>query len=218
MAKDKNSFILYTDQRGIFDKLSDEQAGKLIKHIYAYCCDENPESDFVTELAFESIKSALKRDLKKYEARADRSRENGKKGGRPKKPKKPSGLIENPEEPKKPDSVSDSVSDSDILLKKETKEVFNFKKSLIDYGFEHDLVSDWLKVRSKKKATNSKTAFNGFIREVEKTNLDKNKVLTIVVEKSWVGLQADWINNLKLTNEQQSPNVVKSPKYGKYVR
>ena len=33
MAEDKNSFILYTDQRGIFEKLSNEQAGKLIKHI-----------------------------------------------------------------------------------------------------------------------------------------------------------------------------------------
>jgi len=67
MAHGKKSFILYLDQVGIFNKLSDEQAGVLIKHIYSYVADENPVADFVTELAFESIKQALKRDLVRFE-------------------------------------------------------------------------------------------------------------------------------------------------------
>ena len=78
MAKDKKSFILYCDQRGIFNKLSDEQAGVLIKHIFAYVSDENPNADFVTELAFESIKTQLKRDLQKYEQIKDKRSEAGK--------------------------------------------------------------------------------------------------------------------------------------------
>ena len=45
MAKDKKSFILYMDQRGIFEKLNDQEAGQLIKHIFSYCADENPEAD-----------------------------------------------------------------------------------------------------------------------------------------------------------------------------
>lgn len=61
MAKDKKSFILYCDQKGIWDKLDNEQAGKLIKHILAYVNDENQSSpDFITELAFEPIKQQLK--------------------------------------------------------------------------------------------------------------------------------------------------------------
>ena len=88
MAKDKRSFILYMDQRGIFDKLSDEQAGKLIKHIYSYCADEDPEAEFIIDIAFEGIKQSLKRDLKKYHVYIDKQRENGKKGGRPKKTQK----------------------------------------------------------------------------------------------------------------------------------
>ena len=63
MAENKKSFILYSDQRGIFNKLSNEQAGELIKHIYSYVNDEDPEGNFITELAFESIKQQLKRDL-----------------------------------------------------------------------------------------------------------------------------------------------------------
>jgi len=100
------------DQRGIFDKLSDEQAGKLIKHIFSYCADEEPSAEFIIDIAFESIKQTLKRDLKKYNVFVDRQRINGAKGGRPKKPKKTQKTQAFFEKPKKPDSVSDSVSDS----------------------------------------------------------------------------------------------------------
>lgn len=79
MADGKKSFILYCDQRGIFNKLSDQQAGVLIKHIFAYVSDENPEADFVTDLAFESIKSQLKRDLKTWEDKQQQRREAGKR-------------------------------------------------------------------------------------------------------------------------------------------
>jgi hypothetical protein len=112
MAENKKSFVLYTDQIGIFQKLTNEQAGLLIKHIFSYCNDEDPEGDFITDLAFESIKQQLKRDLVKYEKRADNSRENGKLGGRPKKPNKPSGLNNNPAKPKKPDTVNVTVNDN----------------------------------------------------------------------------------------------------------
>ncbi len=77
MAEDKKGFILYADQRGTFAKLSDEQAGKLVKHIFSYVNDENPESDFITELAFESIKQKLKRDLVKWEATRGKRSEAG---------------------------------------------------------------------------------------------------------------------------------------------
>ena len=30
--------------------------------------------------------------------------------------------------------------------------VFNFKKSLLDYGFDEELVDEWLNIRKKKKA------------------------------------------------------------------
>lgn len=82
-----------------------------------------------------------------------------------------------------------------VPLKKETKEIFNFKNSLVDYGFDKFLISDWLKVRTKKRATNSETAFKGFIREIEKCKIEKNEVLRVLVENSWPGLKAEWINS-----------------------
>jgi uncharacterized phage protein (TIGR02220 family) len=106
MAKDKTSFILYADQRSYFDKLTDEEAGRLIKHIFSYVNDENPNPvDRITDLSFEPIKLQLKRDLIKYESIVNRNKSNGSLGGRPKtqeEPKKPTGLFGNPKNPKKP--------------------------------------------------------------------------------------------------------------------
>ena len=82
MAKDKKSFVLYSDQKELFDHLSDEMAGRLIKHIFAYVNDENPESeDIIINLAFTPIKQQLKRDLKKFEQIKEARSEAGKRGG-----------------------------------------------------------------------------------------------------------------------------------------
>jgi len=71
--------------------------------------------------------------------------------------------------------------------------VFNFKKSLIDLGCDEGLVSDWLKVRAKKKAANTERALKGFLKEVDKTSMTLNQVLEKCVYKSWSGFEASWV-------------------------
>ena len=112
MAKDKKSFVAYCDWLESFEELTDEEAGRLAKHLFRYVNDLNPEApDKITKMCFIPIKQSLKRDLVKYEERADRARENGAKGGRP-KTKKTQSVIS---EPKKPDSVNVSVSVNDSV-------------------------------------------------------------------------------------------------------
>jgi hypothetical protein len=103
MAKDKKSFVAYCDWLESFEELTDEEAGRLAKHLFRYVNDLNPEApDRITKMCFIPIKQSLKRDLVKYEERAERARENGAKGGRPKTQKTQSVISE----PKKPDNVS----------------------------------------------------------------------------------------------------------------
>lgn len=81
MAKDKNSFVAYTDWNTTFEKLSDEEAGKLAKMMFAFVSDQNPEApDRMTELLFDPIKSQLKRDLKSYEKALDENSRKGRMG------------------------------------------------------------------------------------------------------------------------------------------
>ena len=90
-------------------------------------------------------------------------------------------------------SDSNAIKESKEEEKKEDEKKFNFSQALLSYGFDKTLISEWLEVRRKKKAVNTETAYKGFITEVEKTNLDKNKVLQMCVEKSWQGFTASWI-------------------------
>ena len=76
-----------------------------------------------------------------------------------------------------------------------TKSVFNFKKSLLDYGFDEHLVDEWLAIRKTKKAINSEFSFNSFISQIEKTGAEKNEVLQTIAEKQWVGFNHVWMKN-----------------------
>ena len=122
MAENKKSFIAYSDWQETFEELSNEEAGKLVKHLFNYVNDKNPEaSDKLTKMCFIPIKQSLKRDLVKYDNYIDKQRVNGKKGGRPKK--NPTLSEETQpflEKPKKADSVNDSVSvnESDTNINK----------------------------------------------------------------------------------------------------
>lgn len=117
MAENKKSFILYCDYIHMFKKMPDDLAGKLIKHVLEYVNDNNPTTDeMMVDILFEPIKQQLKRDLQKYENVAERNKTNGAKGGRPKKQitqNNPVGLIGNPNNPKKPDTVTDTDTDTD---------------------------------------------------------------------------------------------------------
>jgi len=79
MAENKKSFQLYTEWIETFSELTDAKAGKLIKHIFDYVNDKNPETDDeIIKLLFIPIKQQLKRDLKKWESRSLQNSKNAK--------------------------------------------------------------------------------------------------------------------------------------------
>lgn len=150
MATDKKSFIAYADWKNIFDELPDEDAGKLIKHIFSYVNDENPHSDSVLIRAvFANIKTTLKRDLAKWDSQLTQRKVAGKASAEARKNNKNNDfndrsttVNETTRNPTVSDSVnvnvnvSDSVNETDFLLEKETKEsivVISPKKEIIDY-------------------------------------------------------------------------------------
>jgi len=83
MAENKNGFILYADYHEMFATLSDQEAGKLIKHILAYVNDKSPEEpeDKLIKILFNQIKLQLKRDLRKWEDVKKKRSEAGRLGG-----------------------------------------------------------------------------------------------------------------------------------------
>lgn len=145
MALGKKKVIVYTDWIHQFKDLTDEEAGKLIKHFFDYINDLNPKSDRLTELLFNPIKATLKRDLEAWELQQKINRENGSKGGRPKKElqteknqKNPFGYFETEKNQNKGvnDSVSVNVSvneNDNVNVKEKEKNIISSEIKISDH-------------------------------------------------------------------------------------
>jgi len=246
MADNKNTIVVYADWIDQFESLTDEEAGRLIKHFFRYVNDMNPVADRMTELLFTPIKQSLKRDLMKWEQKKTGRSDSGRLGNlkrwysdlydrvianeitideaeniaNHRKQSHSDTLRQNESQTVAniavTDTVSVTVSDSDILLEKVTKGKFNFVKSLCAFGFEKDLVSDWILVRKNKKLTNSKTVFEQVCLDSEKGELElgwtRNEILKFHVEKSWGGFNPNWI---KKEITENNKNLKDEPKVGR---
>lgn len=198
---DKNNFLLYKDFKSTIDILTDEQAGKLIKGVFSYVNGriEPNFTDGMLIVAFNVLKAQLERDLVKYKVIVERNQTNGAKGGRPKnnpdekeKPKKPSGLNgnpKNPSEPKKADSDSDSVRDSDIDKKNMKHKYGEFKNVLLtndeyekiktsftDYNEKIENLSMYIKSKGAKYKSHYATILN-WSRKENKTEVKEREFL-----------------------------------------
>ena len=79
----KNAFLLYKNHAEIFSKLSNEQAGKLIKAIFEYeKTGITPELDPLLDMAFTPIKQSIDIDAEKYAEKVEKRRQAGSKGGK----------------------------------------------------------------------------------------------------------------------------------------
>ena len=131
----KKSFLLYLDQQELFNKLPDEAAGKLIKHIFSYVNLENPiADDLLIDVAFSSIKQALKRDLEKWDAQLKQRSEAGKISAkkRANEKQRKATTVES-RSTKSTDSVNVNVNDSVSVSDKDK----TLDQSSIDREFDH---------------------------------------------------------------------------------
>ena len=80
MRNEKKSFILYIDQEEVINQLTDEEAGKLLKLIYAYQIDNTTEiEDRLITMIFTPIKLQFIRDNDKYDEIKENRSEAGKR-------------------------------------------------------------------------------------------------------------------------------------------
>ncbi len=83
---DKVSFLIYLEYEEQFNLLSDEQLGQLMRAIMSYeKTGKEPQLDGMLKMAFSFIKTRLDKDREKYKSKCEKNKQNGAKGGRPKK-------------------------------------------------------------------------------------------------------------------------------------
>jgi len=111
----RDSFIMYKSFYEPISLLTDEQLGRLLRAIFRYQItgEENADKDIL--LPFRFFVNQFRIDNAKYDEICTKRRDNGKKGGRPKKPngfQETKRLSEKPNEPYN-DNENENKNDND---------------------------------------------------------------------------------------------------------
>ncbi len=208
MAENKKSFLLYCDLIHTIEKMPDDKAGQLLKHILRYVNDLNPiTDDLITQLTFEPIRQSLKRDLLKWADKSPERIEKARIAGlasaearRLKKELNSTNELEFQLNPTKP-TVSVSVSVSDNVKVKENNiddRKLKFASTLKPFKdiYHRDMLIKFFKYWTQPNKSNTK-----FKQELEKTwslslrletwsnnNYDKGKTIVEPIGKKKIAL------------------------------
>lgn len=122
MSVEKKGFIIYHDVRKQVSMLTDEQRGRLFTALldYSEYGTEDASLDFATALVFAGFQADIDRDAHSYADKCEINRENGKKGGRPRK-----NTV--PEEEDKSECAEEKPNNPEDISKTEKPDGF-FKK------------------------------------------------------------------------------------------
>lgn len=149
--------------------------------------------------------------------------EFGKKGGRPKKNpigdnnKNPIGVIdENPtgETAETPnvnvnvecindnDNVDKEKNNINVIQKEKKEQTAEFREALINLGVDTDIADEFMLIRKKKKAINTKHAFEMMLAEANKAGISLAEAAKICVDNQWKGFKAEYLQGLRERNSR----------------
>ena len=192
-------FQVYLSYEEPLKSLSYEQIGKIFMAMFQYeKTKEKPELDAVSDMAFCFIRSQMERDQQAYEEKCELGRQNGIKGGRPRKTQ---GFLENPtvfletqktqgkgkgEEEYIKKDISNEISQKDRFPYKEITDLYN--------QICTELPSCVKLSESRKKAIRARLS-SGYTVEDFKTLFQKTKdssFLTGGNNRNWIA-GFDWL-------------------------
>ena len=186
----RDSFVLYTKIKEVLEALTMEQRGLLFTAIMDYeCSGQMPQIDDVcVKLAFIPVKHDLDATNASYDNRCAKNRENGKLGGRP---KKPNG---NPKNPMVFSKTQQKHNDNDNYNDNE-----NDIKNINSHRYESEFDDLWSRYPRKQGKTNALKSYikarkSGVSYEEVSQGLDNyNHYLTIEkTEQRYIKQGSTW--------------------------
>lgn len=182
------SFVMYDSWMDMVEDMTEEEAGQLLKAIYAYRKDRDYKpSDRAIRPAFNILKQRFEEDDQAYQEKIEKRAEAGKKGGRPKaketkrkqtKAKKANAFFEkqkNPESEFESESVTESVNE--------------FEKHIYSDDPKVDAaIGDFLKYRKELKKPMGDVAISRFLKRLAGISLDPDTQVNLIneaIERGW---------------------------------
>lgn len=144
------------------------------------------------------IHSRADREIQEYRIKAERNREVGKLGGRPKKTQTVSK--QNPD-------ITLATSHKPLEKKEQKKKHAPSGVDLLA-GIDPNIARDFKALRGRQHAPITETAMKGIAREAGKAGMSVEDALRTCCENSWRGFKADWLKgkpNGRATQYQPLP-------------
>lgn len=203
----KERFLFYVDWRNQMEMMNDEQLRRFMYNLCNY--HEEKDVELPTELEralWLGIQPVLKLNNKKYEARAEKSRENGKLGGAPlgnQNARKDDSVQNNLNQPKQPDK---------------RKEISEKSKEINDKGEEINDKSEMKKDNWQEKTGNTELLIdNSEMSIFSNTSMYSGETFTNIenysedkkvksVSSSDTGAKGKKTENLELINFDKTSN------------
>ena len=148
-----------------------------------------------------------------YHSKAEKNKENGKKGGRP--PKQPKDLgtqeqenpvgyfgkpNENQNESQKNLNHKPITNNQEPITNKNTTPRKRDDTVSVDYlvsiGCDAQAARDWISIRKGKKLPLTTTALKNIQSEAGKAGVTLGEAITIAAGNSWAGFKAAWVDDL----------------------
>ena len=123
-------------------------------------------------------------EIKDYHEQAEKNKNNGKLGGRPKKTQSViSGL---------PDESQNNPNHKPLTINHKPKKIAT--SVACPDSVSQQVWDDWMTVRKEKKAkTLTETGWNQFVKQVEKAGWSIEQAISHCCLKQWVGFEAAWV-------------------------
>lgn len=190
--EDNASFMMYKEWEELFESLdSMEEAGELIMALFAFAKrGEIAEFRGALKMAFIMMSNQLERDGAKWERNRQKNIENGKKGGRPRKPmsneeterfseetEKTEGFLE---KPKKPVKVKDKVKVEVEVKEKISPNAEAFEKVWAQYpkreGRKDALAAFEKAIKKGTTVEQIESGIQAYCEHIKKCNIERQYI------------------------------------------
>lgn len=100
-------------------------------------------------------------------------------------------------------NIRKKEKDNTSIIPKEKKEqTAEFREALINFGVETDMADELMLIRKKKKAINTKHAFEMMLAEANKAGITLAEAVKICVDNQWKGFKAEYLQGLRERNNR----------------
>lgn len=161
-------------------------------------------SDFFTQDADGWHHKRCDFEIKAYEDKSEKNKENGKLGGRPKKKAEINPKITHSVLNGNPNQSENNLNlltnkPNNLLTKEPKNKSATAPTAYADLlsNIPRQLVDDWTALRKSKKSAITRTAIDGIILEAGKAGITLEDALRECCERGWAGFKASWLDRPK---------------------